>query len=72
MNEPIDFSTLNLIIPEQVKHYSNDKQREIFDYLKNLDESNKKAYEIAVNHLGSSFNIYRTKGYKEWIKNKKN
>lgn len=71
MNETIDFSTLNLKIPEQVKHYSLDKQKEIFDYLQNLDEPNKKAYEIAVNHLESSFNIYRSNGFKEWIKNKK-
>ena len=68
MNETIDFSTLNLIIPDPVKKYSYDKQKEIFDYLKNLDEPNKKAYEIAVNHLGSSFNIYRSNGFKEWFK----
>jgi hypothetical protein len=36
-----------------------------------LDDHNKKAYEIAFNHLGSSFNIYRSNGFKEW-KQKKN
>jgi hypothetical protein len=71
MPEQVDFEPLNMKIPELVKTYPIEKQREIFQYLSELDELNKKAYEIAADHLGSSFNIYRSNGFKEW-KNKHN
>ena len=71
MAEQVDFEPLNMKIPELVKTYPIEKQREIFQYLSELDELNKKAYEIAADHLGSSFNIYRSNGFKEW-KNKHN
>ena len=71
MTEEIDFESLNMKIPELIKSYPIEKQREIFQYLSELDELNKKAYEIAADHLGSSFNIYRSNGFKEW-KNKHN
>ena len=70
MSEPINFELLNLQIPSIIKIYSNEKQSEIFNYLQQMDEHNRKAYIIAQNHLGSSFNIYKSNGYKEW-KNKK-
>jgi hypothetical protein len=35
-------------------------------YLSNLNEHQKIAYSIALQHLGSSFNIYRSNGFKEW------
>ena len=66
MSEEINFESLNIQIPESVKSYPLEKQREIFNYLSEIDEHNKKAYEIALNHLGSSFNIYRSNGFKEW------
>ena len=69
MSDQIDFDSLNMKIPELVKTYPLEKQREIFQYLSELDDLNKKAYEIAADHLGSSFNIYRSNGFKEW-KNK--
>jgi hypothetical protein len=71
MSEQVDFETLNMKIPELVKTYPLEKQREIFQYLSELDDLNKKAYEIAADHLGSSFNIFRSNGFKEW-KNKHN
>ena len=71
MTEQIDFESLNMKIPELIKSYPVEKQREIFQYLSELDELNKKAYEIAADHLGSSFNIFRSNGFKEW-KNKHN
>ena len=71
MTEEIDFESLNMKIPELIKSYPIEKQREIFQYLSELDDLNKKAYEIAADHLGSSFNIYRSNGFKEW-KNKHN
>lgn len=63
----IDFNSLNITLPNAVKQYPLEKQREIYDYLSQLDEHDKKAYVIAYNHLGSSFNIYKSNGFKEWI-----
>jgi hypothetical protein len=70
MTESIHFSSLNLPIPEVVYTYPKEKQLEIFNYLQEMDDHHKKGYLIAHNHLGSSFNIYKSNGYKEW-KNKK-
>jgi hypothetical protein len=66
MTEEINFETLQMKIPELVKNYPIELKREIFNYLSEMDEHNKKAYEIALDHLGSSFNIYRSNGFKEW------
>ena len=66
MSEEINFELLKIKVPEVVKNYSLDMKREIFQYLSEMDEDNKKAYKIAFDHLGSSFNIYRSNGFKEW------
>lgn len=66
----IDFSTLQLSVPESVKLYSIEEQREIYAYLSEIGELERKAYEIAVNHLGPSFNIYRSIGFIAWKKTK--
>ena len=70
MSEPvtINFDTLNLPVPSTVKTYSKEKQEEIFNYLQQIDDHNRKAYIIAQNHLGTSFNIYKSNGYKDWLK----
>jgi hypothetical protein len=65
-NTMLSFQEFNLPIPETVHSLSEEKQREIYEYLKQLDEHQKKAYIIAFNHLGTSFNIYRSNGFKEW------
>ena len=64
--ETPEFTLLNIPIPEIFKKYSIEKQREIFEYLSDMDDLNKKAYEIAYNHLGTSFNIARSNGFKDW------
>jgi hypothetical protein len=66
MAEQLDFSSLNLPIPEIVYKYSKEKQQEIFNYLQQLDEHDRNGYLIAKNHLGTSFNICKSNGYKEW------
>ena len=70
MSEEIDFKSLNLSIPESTMLYSNDQQKEMFQYLSEMNENERTAYEIAVNHLASSFNIYRSNGFTEWKKSK--
>ena len=63
-----DFKTLDLPLPDTVYNLSLEQQQNIYNYLKQLDETNKKAYIIAYNHLGTSFNIFKSNGYNEWIK----
>jgi len=52
------------------KNKANDTNREkIKEYLNQLSKHEQTAYLIAHNHLGTSFNILKSNGYKEWIKN---
>lgn len=37
-------------------------------YLQQLTPQERKAYDIAKSHLGTSFNVLRSNGYKSWIK----
>ena len=70
MSEEVNFDSLHLPIPEIIKTYSIEKQREVFDYLSEMDELNKIAYKIAFNHLQSSFDICRSNGFKQWKESK--
>jgi hypothetical protein len=62
------FESLNIPIPDVVHSYDENKQKEILEYLLHMEqnETQKKAYLIAFHHLGSSFNIYKSNGFKEW------
>jgi hypothetical protein len=71
MTEEVNFDSLNMKISEIIKRYPIEQQREIFEYLNEMDEHNRKAYDIAYNHLGTSFNIARSNGFKEWLSHKK-
>jgi hypothetical protein len=71
MSEEVNFKSLTIKIPDIIQNYSIEQQKEIFDYLNSMDEHHRKAYEIALNHLGSSFNIYRSNGFKEWKQSSK-
>ena len=70
MSEEVNFETLNIQIPNIIKNYSVEKQREIYDYLSELDDINKKGYNIAFEHLGSSFDICRSNGFQKWKQSK--
>jgi hypothetical protein len=71
MSQESMFKSLNINIPESVNLYSIEQQKEIYEYLNEMNELEKKTYEIAVSHLGTSFNIYRSNGFVSWKKNKK-
>jgi hypothetical protein len=64
----VNFSEFCLPIPDLIYKLSYEKQMIIFEYFKTMDDKNKKAYLIAINHLGTSFNICKSNGYKEWKK----
>jgi len=71
MSEPVDFTPLNIPLPEIVKTYSIEKQKEILEYFRDMDENDRKAYQIAFDHLGTSYHICRSNGFKEWKQTKK-
>jgi hypothetical protein len=66
MTEIIQFDSLNLPIPDIIKVSPIETQREIFEYLNDMNEIEKVGYKIAFNHLGSSFDICRSNGLKKW------
>jgi hypothetical protein len=57
--EPIIEKTIEKTI-EQLKHL----------YIESLSKKEKKAYDIAFQHLGSSFTLEKSVGFLEWIKSK--
>lgn len=66
MSEQINFDGLNVPISPFVKVYSVELQKEIYEYISSMDETHRKAYHIAYDHLGTSFNIARSNGFKSW------
>jgi transcriptional regulator CtsR len=47
------------------------ENKSIEQYLKSLNEQERKTLEIAKNHLGTSFNIMKSIGYITWKTNQK-
>lgn len=58
------------LIPANINIYSASDQENIRAYLSSFDESERKAYLLAKDHLGSSFHILRSNGFIAWQKNK--
>lgn len=71
MTEEVNFDSLNMKISDLLKTYPIEQQKNIFEYLSEMDEVNRKACDIAYDHLGTSFSIVRSNGFKEWIAHKK-
>jgi len=70
MENTVNFESLNIKFSDIIKKYPIDQQKQIFDYLSEMDEHNRNAYNIAFDHLGTSFNIARSNGFKEWLSHK--
>jgi len=70
MIEAINFDSLNLPIPDIIKNSPIDIQREVFEYLNDMNKLEKEGFKIAFNHLGSSFDILRSNGFKKWKQSK--
>jgi hypothetical protein len=66
MTQEINFESLKLPISESIKLYSEEQQKEIYQYLNEMTHHERIGYEIAFNHLGTSFNVYRSNGFIEW------
>jgi len=70
MAEEVNLESLNMKISELIKTYPIESQKNIFEYLSQMNEQHRKAYDIAYCHLGTSFNIARSNGFKEWLAKK--
>lgn len=60
----------NIDLPTNYNSYDEPTQKLILQYLQHLNSIELKAYHIAKQHLGSSFNLVKSNGYCEWVKNK--
>jgi len=60
-----------LKMPDNFESYDIKLQANIIEYLSQLNPIEKKAYKIAKEHLGSSFNIVKSNGYCDWLKENK-
>ena len=58
-------------LSNQIISYPQETQDSLFKYLSNFSNTEKKAFLIAKNHLGTSFNIIKSTGYNDWLKEKK-
>jgi hypothetical protein len=47
-----------------------EKEELIKEYINSLPEKEKKAYEIAKEHLGMSFQIEKSNGFIKWLKSR--
>ena len=64
------FESTGLSIPTSIYKESDEIQNFIYQYLQEMNAFEKKAYSIAHDHLGTSFDILRSVGYINWHKNK--
>ena len=64
-------STLSLVLPANFENYETELQSLLVAYLSQLGSIEKKAYMIAKDHLGSSFNIVKSNGFCDWKKEHK-
>ena len=55
-----------LPLPSNIEAYDADTRQNIIKYLNQLSKMQQKAYTIAFNHLGSSFNVVKSNGYIDW------
>ena len=67
----INFEKTGLPIQESILNLPLEQQSEIYNYLIQINEPQKKAYIIAKDHLKTSFNIFKSNGYIEWKKSNK-
>lgn len=49
-----------------------EEKTNINNYILSLNEKEKQGLEIAESHLGSSFDIKKSYGYKQWLADQKN
>jgi len=71
MSNQSNIITMDLKLPDNFESYDAKLQSNIIKYLEQLNSIEKKAYKIAKEHLGSSFNIVKSNGFCDWVKENK-
>jgi len=71
MNSQQQTATTGLLLPDNFETFNEDLKANLLQYFNQLDPIEKKAYKIAKEHLGSSFNIVKSNGYCDWLKEQK-
>jgi len=69
MNRQNIESEIGIELPDNFEKYDENTQHLIVNYLKHLDNIERKAYMIGKSHLGSSFNVVKSNGFIDWKKN---
>ena len=62
----LDFDKLPVKVTDNIHKYTAEEQQLIYKYLSQLDESQQQTYNIAKDHLGTSFNIMKSNGFEKW------
>ena len=62
---------VELSLPDTFDTWDPALKANVIEYLSQLDPIEKKAYKIAKEHLGSSFNIVKSNGFNDWLKEQK-
>ena len=63
MNQQTD-----LPLPSNFESLDECLKANLLQYLNQLDLIEKKAYKIAKDHLGSSFNVVKSNGFCDWLR----
>ena len=67
----INIMTKDIVYTEDdFKNYNETDKINIQEYVSQLSDKEKQVYNIAKDHLGSSFNIIKSNGYCKWCSNK--
>lgn len=64
-------NNLGLELPDKFETYDDTVKESIIKYLNQLNKIEKQAYTIGKSHLGTSFNLLKSNGYNDWLKNNK-
>lgn len=71
MNRQNIETSIGIPLPKNFESENESIQKNIVKYLEHLNPIEKKAYAIGYKHLGTSFNLLKSNGYNNWIKNNK-
>jgi hypothetical protein len=61
---------MDIELPGNFAQFTTEEQTLILEYLNQLNDMQKQVYNIAKQHLGSSFHILKSNGFIEWNKRK--
>ena len=64
-------TTTGVLLPDNFDSLDEKLKADLMQYFNQLDPIEKKAYKIAKEHLGSSFNIVKSNGFCDWLKEQK-